>query len=56
MYFLLTRCKMNILIKVRFFTTKKDGSTGPTAFESDGPYHEIMGQWPGATIHVNLKA
>ena len=37
-----------------FFTTKKDGSTGPTAFESDGPYFEIMGQWPGPTI--NLKA
>ena len=24
-----------------FFTTKKDGSTGPTALESDGPYFEI---------------
>ena len=35
---------MNIFIKVRFFTTKKDGSTGPTALESDGPYFEIMGQ------------
>ena len=30
--------------KVRFFTTNKDGSTGPTALESDGPYFEIMGQ------------
>ena len=27
-----------------FFTTKKDGSTGPTAFESGGSYFEIMGQ------------
>ena len=27
-----------------FFTTKKDGSTGPTALESDGLYFEIMGQ------------
>ena len=35
---------MNIFIKRDFFTTKKDGSTGPTAFESDGPYFEIMGQ------------
>ena len=26
------------------FTTKQDGSTGPTAMESDGPYFEIMGQ------------
>ena len=34
---------MNIFIKVSFFTTKKDGSTGPTALESDGPYFEIMG-------------
>ena len=33
---------MNIFIKVRFFTTKKDGSTGPTALESDGPYFDIM--------------
>ena len=31
-----------------------DGSTGPTALESDGPYFEIMGQLPGPTI--NLKA
>ena len=45
---------MNIFIKVSFYTTKKDGSTGPTALESDGPYFEIMGQWPGLTI--NLKA
>ena len=44
MYFLFCRCKMNIFIKVRFFTTKKDGSTGPTALESDGSYFEIMGQ------------
>ena len=35
---------MNVFIKVRFFTTKKDGSTGPTAVENDGPYFEIMGQ------------
>ena len=41
-------------IKVRFFTTKKDGSTEPTALESDGPYFDMMGQWPGPTI--NLKA
>ena len=34
----------NIFIKVRFLTLKEDGSTGPTAFESDGPYFEIMGQ------------
>ena len=30
--------------------TKKDGSTGPTALESDGPYFEII--WdndPGPT-------
>ena len=33
-----TRCKTKILIKVRFFTT---------AFESDGPYFEIMGNGPG---------
>ena len=46
--------RMNIFIKVSLFTTKKDGSTGPTAFESDGSYFEIMGQWPGPTI--NLKA
>ena len=37
-----------------FFTTKKDGSTGPTALESDGPYFEIMGQCLRPTI--NLKA
>ena len=42
------------LLKRFFFTTKKEGSTGPTAFESDRPYFEIMGQWPGPTI--NLKA
>ena len=39
-------------IKVRFFTTKKDGSTGPTALESDGPYFEIMRQWPGPTTNL----
>ena len=39
-----TRCYLNIFIKLRFFTTKKDGSAGPTALESDGPYFEIMGQ------------
>ena len=27
---------------MRFYTTKKDGSTGPTALESDGPYFKIM--------------
>ena len=32
------------VLKCDFFTTKKDGSTGPTALESDGPYFEIMGQ------------
>ena len=37
-----THCKMNIFIQVRFFTTKKDVSTGPTALESDGQYFEIM--------------
>ena len=42
------------LLKWDFFTTKKDGSTGPTTLESDGPYFEIMGQWPGPTI--TLKA
>ena len=42
------------LLNWDFFTTKKDGSTWPTALESDGPYFEIMGQWPGPTI--NLKA
>ena len=34
--------------------TKRDGSTGCTALERDGPYFEIMGQWRGPTI--NLKA
>ena len=42
------------LLKWDFFTTKKDGSTGPTALVSDGPYFEIIGQWPGPTM--NLKA
>ena len=41
-------------LKWDYFTTKKDGSTEPTALESDGPYFEIMGQWPEPTI--NLKA
>ena len=45
---------MNIFIKMKFFTTKKDGSTGPTSLESDGSYFEIMGQWPRPTM--NLKA
>ena len=27
-----------------FSRLKKDGSTGPTALESDGSYFEIMGQ------------
>ena len=44
---------MNIFIKKRFFTTKKDGTTGPTALESDGPYFEIMGQWSGPTINLS---
>ena len=35
-----------------FFTTKKDGSTGPTALESDEAYFEIVGQWPGPTIKL----
>ena len=42
------------LLKWDFCTTKKDGSTGPSALESYGPYFEIMGQWPRPTI--NLKA
>ena len=53
-----TFCRLAVrwtfLLKWDFFTTKKDGSTGPTALESDGPYFEIMGQWPEPTI--NLKA
>ena len=44
---------VNIFIKLSFFH-KKDESTGPTALKSDGPYFEIMRQWPGPTI--NLKA
>ena len=43
MYFLFCRCKMNIFIKNKK-KKKKDGSTGPTALESDGSYFEIMGQ------------
>ena len=35
--------RLIFFIKVRFFTTKKGGSTGPTALESDRPYFEIMG-------------
>ena len=59
MYFLVNGvCRLAVrwifLLKWDFFTTKKDGSTGPTALKSDGPYFEIMGQWPGPTI--NLKA
>ena len=41
-------------LKWYLFTTKKDGSTGPSALESDGPYFENLGQWPKPTI--NLKA
>ena len=56
MYFLLCgvrrlAVRWIFLLKWDFFTTKKDGST---ALGSDGPYFEIMGQWPGSTI--NLKA
>ena len=47
---------MFFLLKRDFFTTKKDGSTGPTALESDGPYFEIMGQWPGPTINLQAFA
>ena len=60
MYFLfcgvrrLAVIRWTTLLKWDFFTTKKDGFTEPTALESDGPYFEIMGQWPGLTI--NLKA
>ena len=39
----LSGCLRHIL-KCDVFTTKKDGSTGPTALETDGPYFEIMGQ------------
>ena len=58
MYFLFCRvCRLTIrwiffLLKWDIFTTKKNGSTGPTALASDGPYFEIMGQWPGPTINV----
>ena len=59
MYFLFCGvCRLAVrwifLLKWDFYTTKKDGSTGPTALESDWPYFEIMGHWPGPTI--NLKA
>ena len=60
MYFLFCGvCRLAVrwlffLLKWDYFTTKKDGSTEPTALESDGPYFEIMGQWPGPTL--NLKA
>ena len=42
---------MNTFIKqsdlsLSFFTTKKDGSNGPTALESDGPYFEINDPGP----------
>ena len=46
--------RLIFLLKWDIFTTKKDGSIGPTALESYGPYFEIMGQWPRPTI--NLKA
>ena len=36
--------RLIFLLKPDFITTKKDGSIGPTALESDGPYFEIMGQ------------
>ena len=36
--------RLIFLLMCDFFKTKKDGSTGPTALESDGPYFEIMGQ------------
>ena len=39
------------LLNWDFFTTKKDGSTGHTALESDGPYFEVMGQRPGPIIN-----
>ena len=39
---LMTPCKMNIFIKVRYF--HKECTTGPTALLSDGSYFEIMGQ------------
>ena len=42
------------LLKWDFFTTKKDVSTGPSALESDEPYFEIMGQWPGPTINLKV--
>ena len=59
MYFMfcgVRRLTVRLLFSLKwvFSTTKKDGSTGPTALESDGAYFEIMGQWPGPTI--NLKA
>ena len=44
MYFLFCGVSRIFLLKLDFFTTEKDGSTGPTALESDGPYFEIMGQ------------
>ena len=36
--------RLLFFINVRFFSTKKDESSGPTALKSDGPYFEIMGQ------------
>ena len=50
MYFLfcwVRRLAVIYLLKWDIFTTKKDGSTGPTALKSDGPYFEIKGRWPG---------
>ena len=51
-------CRLTVrwifLLQWDFFTPKKDWSTAPAALKSDGPYFEIMGQWPGPTI--NLKA
>ena len=40
----LSVCGVRRQNRTYMFTTKKDGSTGPTALESDGPYFEIMGQ------------
>ena len=40
---LLTFIKLPFVIKI-FVLSSLDGSTGPTALESNGPYFEIMGQ------------
>ena len=53
-FVLTVRWILKFLLKRDYFTTKKEWSIGPTALESDGPYFEIMRQWPGSTI--NLKA